>query len=85
MSFVSRVERLGKDLGGAAIAPFKFVWDVASSPFNDAEEFNGLTNVLKTSTGNFFKSVARPIGDVLSDINAVNQTLIREQIGRAHV
>lgn len=80
MSFTERVSRLGKDLGGAALAPFKLVWDISTSPFNDDEEFNGVANTLKTSVGNFVKSVARPIGDVLSDINALNQTLIREPL-----
>ena len=80
MSFTERVERLGKDLGGAALAPFKLVWDIGTSPFNDEEEFNGVANTLKTSFGNFGKSLARPIGDLLSDIDAINRTVVREPL-----
>lgn len=83
MSFVSRLEKFSKDLGGAFAAPAKFIWDVATSPFNNAEEFNGVSNILKNSFGNLGKSVARPVVDVLEDINAVNQTVIREPLGTA--
>lgn len=80
MSFTERIETLGKNLGGAALAPFKLVWDIGSAPFNDEEEFNGVANVLKTSFGNLGKSVARPIGDILSGIDAVNRTFVREPL-----
>lgn len=80
MSFTDRIEQLGKELGGAALAPFKLVWDVSTSPFNDAEEFNGVTNILKNSLGNFGKSVVRPIGSLLKGIDAANRTLIREPL-----
>lgn len=83
MSFNERITKLGKDLGGAALSPFKLVWDVATSPLNDAEEFNGISNTLKNSVGNFIKSAARPIGDLLSDIDAINRTVIREPLGTA--
>jgi hypothetical protein len=58
------------------------VWDVATSPFNDAEEFNGVTNTLKNSVGNFVKTAARPIGNLLEDIDAANKTLIRNPLNR---
>lgn len=83
MSFNERITRLGKNLGGAALSPFKLVWDVATSPFNDAEEFNGVSNTLKNSVGNFVKSAARPIGNLLEDIDAINRTVIREPLGTA--
>lgn len=83
MSFNERITRLGKNLGGATLSPFKLVWDVATSPFNDAEEFNGVTNTLKNSVGNFVKSAARPIGNLLEDIDAINRTVIREPLGTA--
>ena len=80
MSFTDRIEKLGKELGGAALAPFKLVWDISTSPFNDAEEFNGVSNVLKNSLSNFGKSVGRPIGSLLLGIDAANRTLIREPL-----
>jgi hypothetical protein len=80
LSFTDRIEQLGKELGGAALAPFKLVWDVSTSPFNDAEEFNGVSNILKNSLGNFGKSVVRPIGSLLKGIDAANRTLIREPL-----
>lgn len=80
MSFTERIETLGKNLGGAALAPFKLVWDIGSAPFNDEEEFNGVANILKTSFGNLGKSVARPVGDILSGIDAVNRTFVREPL-----
>ena len=80
MSFTERVERLGKDLGGAALAPFKLVWDIGTAALNDEEEFNGIANTLKTSFGNFGKSLARPVGDLLSDIDAINRTVVREPL-----
>jgi hypothetical protein len=83
LSFNERITRLGKNLGGAALSPFKLVWDVATSPFNDAEEFNGVSNTLKNSVGNFVKSAARPIGNLLEDIDAINRTVIREPLGTA--
>ena len=46
MSFTERIETLGKNLGGAALAPFKLVWDIGSAPFNDEEEFNGVANIM---------------------------------------
>ena len=80
MSFTDRIEKLGKELGGAALAPFKLVWDISTSPFNDAEEFNGVSNVLKNSLSNFGKSVGRPVGSLLRGIDAANRTLIREPL-----
>ena len=80
MSFTDRIEQLGKELGGAALAPFKLVWDVSTSPFNDAEEFNGVSNILKNSLTNFGKSVGRPVGSLLRGIDAANRTLIREPL-----
>lgn len=82
MSFNERITRLGKNLGGAALSPFKLVWDVATSPFNDAEEFNGVSNTLKNSVGDFVKTAARPIGNLLEDIDAANKTLIRNPLNR---
>jgi len=83
LGFSERITRLGKNLGGAVLSPAKLVWDVATAPLNDAEEFNGISNTLKTSVGNFVKSVGRPIGNLLSDIDAINRTFIREPLGTA--
>jgi hypothetical protein len=80
LSFTDRIEQLGKELGGAALAPFKLVWDVSTSPLNDAEEFNGVSNILKNSLGNFGRSVARPIGSLLRGIDTANRNLIRDPL-----
>lgn len=62
--FFKQVGTLGKDIAGAALAQPKFIWDVATAPWNDAEEFNGFTNTLKNAGGNWLTSTLRPVSDV---------------------
>ena len=94
MSVWNRLGQIAKDVGGAVAAPAKFAWDIASSPFNDDEHFNGIANTLASATKNLGTSLLKPVADVaalpvisqtLSAINTVNQNLIREPLATAAV
>jgi hypothetical protein len=89
VSVWNRIGQFAKDVGGAVASPAKFVWDVASSPFNDKEEFNGIANTLSTATKNFGSAALKPVSDVVAlpgisqavnAINTVNQNVIREPL-----
>lgn len=71
------------DIGLAAGAAPKFVWDVATAPWNDRKEFNGFYNTLQQAGIDFTKNVARPIGGVIAAIDKTNQNLIRQPLSAA--
>lgn len=90
MNFFDRLGTLAKDLGGAAVAPIKFVWDVGTAPWNDSEQFNGFSNIMKSAGKNFVTSYTKPLGDVLGmaapafqKIDEINQQLIRRPLAAA--
>ena len=81
---------VGEVAGGVAGAA-KFAWDVATAPFNDAEEYNGLVNTFKNAAAENQKAIAKPIASIgnaimqvpgvapaLQGLNTVNQELLRE-------
>lgn len=87
MNFFERLGTLAKDLGGAAIAPAKFVWDVGTAPWNDDEQFNGFSNTLKTSGKNLISSYVKPFTSavdlampVFQKIDEINQQVIRRPL-----
>lgn len=89
MSVWNRLGQFAKDVGGAVAAPAKFAWDIATSPFNNDEHFNGVANTLASATKNLGTSVLKPIADVVSlpgisqavnVINTINQNVIREPL-----
>lgn len=71
------------DIGLAAGAAPKFVWDVATAPWNDRKEFNGFYNTIQQAGIDFTKNVARPIGGVIAAIDKTNQNLIRQPLSAA--
>jgi hypothetical protein len=71
------------DVGLAAGAAPKFVWDVATAPWNDRKEFNGFYNTIQQAGIDFTKNVARPIGGILAGIDKTNQNLIRQPLSAA--
>jgi hypothetical protein len=71
------------DVGLAAGAAPKFIWDIGTAPFNDRKEFNGFFNTLQQASTDFVKNVARPVGGVLSAIDKTNQNLIRQPLSAA--
>jgi hypothetical protein len=70
----------GLDVGLAIASPAKFAWDIATAPWNDRKEFNGILNTLKQSTIDLGKNIGRPIGGVLAAVEATNRNLIREPL-----
>jgi hypothetical protein len=71
------------DVGLAVVSPAKFVWDVATAPFNDREEFNGFYNTLRQAGVDFGKNVARPLGGVIAAVDKTAQNLLREPLSAA--
>lgn len=69
-----------KDLGLASVAAPKFVWDVATAPWNDREEFNGVTNTIKQASIDFGKNIGRPAGGVISGIYQTNKNILWEPL-----
>lgn len=89
MSFWDRLGTLAKDTTGALVASPKFLWDVASAPWNDNEEFNGFANTFKTAGTKLAQSLIKPLSDVaetpgikqtLQNIDTFNREYIREPL-----
>ena len=81
------VGNFGQDVVGAAVATPRFIWDVATSPFNDAKEFNGVANTLVNAGKRAAGSVVAPVVDILQapvvkptleKIDRINQEVLRE-------
>lgn len=92
MSAWNRIGQFAKDIGGAVAAPARFAWDIATSPWNDDEDFNGVANTLASATKNLGTSLIKPVADIasvpvisqaLEGIYKVNQELIREPLATA--
>jgi hypothetical protein len=85
LSFTDRIEQLTKDIGAAALAGPKFIWDVASAPWNDAEEFNGFKNTFVNAGADAFSSVIRPLV-TLAEIPKVKTALEKwDEINREYI
>jgi hypothetical protein len=89
MGLFDRLGEFGKEVGGALVASPKFVWDVATAPWNDDEDFNGFKNTIKSASTNFGESIIAPIATiadapiikpVLKAIDTVNREVIREPL-----
>lgn len=74
MSFWDRLGTLAQDTVGAVTASPKFLWDVATAPWNDNEEFNGFANTFKTSGTKWAQAMLKPIVDV-AETPGIKQTL----------
>ena len=81
---------VGEVAGGVA-GSAKFAWDVATAPFNDAEQYNGFVNTFKSAYDENQKAIAKPIASVgnaimktpivapaLKELNTINQNVLRE-------
>ena len=71
------------DVGLAVVSPAKFVWDIATAPFNDREEFNGFTNTLRQAGIDLSKNVGRPIGGIIAAADKTAQNILREPLSAA--
>jgi hypothetical protein len=69
-----------KDVGLAAISPYKFIWDIGTAPFNDREEFNGVTNTLRQASLDLGKNIGRPVGGLVAGIYQTNKNIIWEPL-----
>ena len=82
-----------KDIVGAVAAPAKMGWDIGTAPWNDAAEYNGFVQTLKTAgkqnLPNYIKPLASAGGAImkvpgvqpaLERINYINQEYIREPL-----
>lgn len=69
-----------KDVGLAAVAPYKFTWDVVTAPWNDREEFNGVTNTLRQAGIDYAKNLGRPVGGLIAGIYQTNKNIIWEPL-----
>lgn len=74
MSFWDRLGTLAKDTTNALVAQPKFLWDVASAPWNDEEEFNGFTNTFKTAGQKWLQATVKPLADV-AEVPGIKQSL----------
>jgi hypothetical protein len=85
LSFFNRLGDLAKDIGEAAYAAPKFVWDVTTAPWNDAEEFNGFKNTLVNAGGQALQRVIAPVANVAS-LPAVKPVLQKwDEINREYI
>lgn len=89
MSFWDRLGTLAQDTAGAITASPKFLWDVASAPWNDDEDFNGFANTFQTAGTKWAQAMLKPIVDVaetpgikqgLEKWDAFNREYIREPL-----
>lgn len=89
MSAFGRIGNLAKDLVGSAASIPHFIWDVATAPWNDNKEFNGVSNTLKTATKNFAIAANKPMVDVaqmppvagaLDKLQTVNRNVLWEPL-----
>lgn len=71
------------DVGLAVVSPAKFVWDIATAPFNDREEFNGFYNTIRQAGVDLGKNIARPLGGVIAAVDKTAQNILREPLSAA--
>lgn len=69
-----------KDVGLSIISGPKFVWDIVTAPWNDREEFNGVTNTLKQAGVDWAKNVSRPLGGIAAGAYATNKNILWEPL-----
>jgi len=58
----------------------KFAWDIATAPWNDREEYNGVLSTFKQASIDLGKNTLRPIGGVLAAVEVTNRNLLREPL-----
>lgn len=85
--------KFGGEVFGAATAPARFAWDVATAPWNDAKEYNGFVNTFKSAGEDATSRVVKPLASAggaimkvpgvattFEKINEINQEYIREPL-----
>ena len=89
MSFWDRLGSLAQDTAGAVVASPKFLWDIATAPWNDDDDFNGFANTFKSAGTDWAQAMLKPIANVaetpgikqgLQKWDAFNREYIREPL-----
>lgn len=71
MNFLDKLGTFAKNLGAAPFAPARFIYEAASSPWRDEEQYNGFINTIKTAGTIAGKQAIAPIIDVFEGIETV--------------
>ncbi len=74
MSFWDRLGTLAQDTAGAVVASPKFLWDIATAPWNDDDDFNGFANTFKSAGTDWAQAMLKPIANV-AETPGIKQTL----------
>ena len=90
---VTNAGKFGGEVLGAATAPARFAWDVATAPWNDNEQYNGFINTFKYAGAGATERVIKPLASaggaimkvpgvagVVERITQVNRDYIREPL-----
>ena len=84
MGIIDRIHKVANGLGGALKAPVGLVADLATAPWNDDDDFDGIANTLYRRTvsrgGDFFGSLIGPDTGVGAVIGAVPDA-VRKPVG----
>ena len=85
--------KFGGEVLNSAQGIANFAWDVFSAPWNDAEEYNGFSNTIKSAVNKNQKNIVQPLASAggaimkvpglqptLERINNINQQYIREPL-----
>ena len=71
MSFLEKLGTFTKNLSAAPFAPARFIYEAASAPWRDEEEYNGFINTIKTAGTIAGKQAIAPVLDVFEGIETV--------------
>ena len=71
MSFLEKLGTFTKNLGAAPFAPARFIYEAASAPWRDEEEYNGFINTIKTAGTLAAKQAVAPVLDIFEGIETV--------------
>ena len=90
---VINLAKWGGEVASGAGSAVRFAWDVGTAPWNDAEEYNGFVQTLKTASQTEGKDIIKPLASAggaimkvpglqpaLERINKINQEYIREPL-----
>ena len=93
MSFLEKLGTFTKNLSAAPFAPARFIYEAASAPWRDEEEYNGFIQSFKTASEPEKKDIIKPLASAagaimkvpgvqpaLEKISYINQEYIREPI-----
>jgi hypothetical protein len=86
---VTNAGKFGGELLGAATAPARFAWDVATAPWNDNEQYNGFINTFKYAGAGATERIIKPLasaGGAIMKVPGVAGTVERiTQINRDYI